>query len=240
MRPERVQRLDQTRTALPTAILVPVLGRPHRAAPLVESIEAATPEPHLTLFIADADDDDEIAAVRQVRAQWPETVRLITVKSGMCYAAKINAGIDATDEPVLFQAADDLAFHPAWLERAQARLSARVHVVGTNDLYNPRVVHGKHSTHSLFTREYVEKHGTIDEPGKFMHPGYGHAYSDDEAIQTARHRRAFATARDSIVEHLHPFAGKADDDWVYLKGRSLDDAGKAVYEARKSLWTRQF
>lgn len=231
------------RPPLATAILVPVLGRPQNVAPLLESIAENTPEPWRVVFILDDDDDDEAAAVscaqrRLQRDPWP--ILAVTVPAGTCYAAKINEGARATDEPCLFQGADDLRFHPGWLTRAQARLNGRVHVVGTNDLYNPRVIHGKHSTHSLVTREYVNTWGTIDEPGLVMHPGYPHAYCDDEFVQTARSRRAFAMARDAVVEHLHPFAGKAMTDATYLKGRGLDNAGRAVYESRRSLWTRQF
>lgn len=237
-RAEGAQRPRSHRWPIPTAVVVPVLDRPHRVVPLLESLACATAEPWRAVFVVDADDTDELDAVNEALDLYP--VQVVGVAPGTCYAAKINAGADATDEPCIFQAADDLCFHPEWLTRAQARLRNRVHVVGTNDLYNPRVMHGKHSTHSLFTREYVDEFGTIDQPGLVMHPGYPHAYADDEAVQTARHRRMFATCRDSIVEHLHPFAGKADEDWVYLKGRSLDQAGQAVYEQRRYLWTRQF
>lgn len=224
-------------TILPTAVIVPVLGRPHRVDPLLASLAGATPEPWHAVFVCDDDDDDERAALRGLVG---DQLSIVVVPSGTPYGAKINAGVLACDEPVLFQAADDLKFHPEWLTRAQSRLGHRCHVVGTNDLYNHRVVHGKHSTHSLFTREYVERFGTIDQPGLAMHPGYPHAYVDDEFVQTARHRRAFKMARDAVVEHLHPFAKKAPEDWVYLKGRGLDDAGRAVYESRRHLWCREF
>lgn len=223
----------------PTAVIIPVLDRPHRVTPLLESLAAATPEPWRAVFVVDGDDDDELAAVLDAEAAGFPILH-VPVLPGTCYGAKINAGVLASSEPVLFQAADDLKFHPEWLTRAQSRLSDRVHVVGTNDLYNQRVVHGKHSTHSLFTRQYVMERGTIDQPGLAMHPGYPHAYVDDEFVQTARHRRAFKMARDAIVEHLHPFAKKAPEDWVYLKGRALDDAGRAVYEERRHLWNRHF
>lgn len=227
-----MERWEGTTTLRPVAIIVPVLGRPQRVEPLLASIAAATPGAHSVLFVADDDDTIELGELARCGASW------ITSEPGACYARKVNLGIAATAEPVIFQAADDLHFHAGWNERAQARYAnRRIHVVGTNDLYNPRVVHGRHSTHSMVSRAYIEQHGTIDEPGKLMHEGYGHCYCDDEMVQTARFRRAYATARDSIVEHLHPYAAKADEDWVYARGRSFDEQGRRVYEQRRRLWT---
>jgi hypothetical protein len=44
---------------------------------------------------------------------------------------------------------------------------------------------GRHSTHSLVTRDYVERFGTIDEAGVVLHEGYPHEFVDDEFVQTA-------------------------------------------------------
>jgi hypothetical protein len=54
----------------PVVILVPVLRRPWRVQPLIDSIEAATPESHRTLFIVDDDDEHELDALRAAGAQF--------------------------------------------------------------------------------------------------------------------------------------------------------------------------
>lgn len=153
------------------------------------------------------------------------------------YARKMNHGVRVTTEPLLFLGADDIDFHPGWFEAACARLTPGVGVVGTNDLGNPRVISGEHATHVLVTRAYVERHGTIDEPGKVCHEGYPHEFVDDELVATAKARGAWAFAADSIVEHLHPSWGKAPTDPLYDGQRRRLVQGRRVFERRKRLWT---
>lgn len=213
------------------AILVPVLWRPGRVAALLENIETATPEPHRTLFISEPDDHEELAALDAAGADY-------IAPGPRTYAHKINLGYDATDEPYLFLAADDLNFHSGWLAQALGHLEDGVGVVGTNDGgCNPRVRRGHHSVHSLVTRGYIERHGgTIDGAGKVLHDGYEHAYCDDELVHTAKARNAYRHAHRSVVEHLHPFARKARQDDVYRLGQSSVLRDQSVYEGRKHLW----
>lgn len=214
--------------ALACAILVPVLARPARVAPLLLSIRNATPEPHRVLFICDPDDAPEIAAVDAAGAE------RVLIKAG--YPGKINLGVHLTTEPLLFLGADDLVFHAGWLERATARLAPRIGVVGTNDIANPRVMSGEHATHCLVTRSYVEQFGTIDQRGQLLHEGYGHQFCDDELVGTARHRNAFVFAADAVVEHLHPCWGTAPTDSTYEKGQATFMADRRLYRRRRPQW----
>ncbi|WP_211349486.1 glycosyltransferase family A protein [Micromonospora pisi] len=214
------------------AILVPMLGRPHRVAPLLESIAATTPGAEV-LFVVSPDD---VAVHAEIDAAGR---RRVTVPWRGCgdYQRKINFGIRATTAPLLFTAADDLRFHPGWLNAAHKRLAAGIGVVGTNDLANKRVLRGDHATHMLVTREYVTEYGTIDEPGKFLHEGYPHEWCDDEAVATAKHRKAWAFARDAVVEHLHPTVGKAPMDPLYAQQGHRMAAGRSIFNRRRRLWT---
>lgn len=212
----------------PVVILVPVLRRPHRVRPLLDSVERATPQPHRVVFIPDPDDVTEIVELEAQQAEF------MSVAGN--YSVKINAGIRATDEPLIFIGADDLDFKPGWLEAAAALLDDRIAVVGTQDLCNPRVIAGQHATHFLVARWYVEECGTIDEPGKLLHEGYPHEYTDDELIGTARKRGAWAFAADSVVEHLHPLAGKAPNEGLYLDARRRLAQGRPIYNRRRHLW----
>lgn len=152
------------------------------------------------------------------------------------YARKINIAYTATAEPWLFLAADDLQFHPGWLEQAAAHVVGTVGVVGTNDLGNPRVIRGEHATHCLVTRSYVDAHGTIDELGKVLHEGYHHEYVDDELVGTAKHRDAWAFADSSIVEHLHPHWNKAPSDEIYDAQAVRMRASRDHFLQRRRLW----
>lgn len=216
----------------PTVVLVPVLGRPHRVGPLLEDIAAATDEEHRVLFVASRSDHRTRAELRALAADH------IAVGGVGSYAEKINAGYRATDEPVLFMAADDLHFHPGWLTEALGLLDDRIEVVGTNDLGNPRTIRGDHSCHNLFTRRYIrERSGVVDEPDTVLHEGYRHAFVDDEFVGTAKHREAWAFAATAVVEHLHPFFGKGDMDRTYRLGQSFNAEGRRLHRRRRHLWT---
>lgn len=226
-------------------ILVPVLGRPHRVEPLLESARAATPEARV-LFIPDPHDGEEIAALDAAGAQW-------TSCAGN-YAAKINYAVDQTDEPLILMGADDLAFHPYWFFYATAALLCEVQaraagladvapgfpvepwVVGTNDMGNQRVLAGEHATHCLVHRNYVAL-GTIDCPGKLLHEGYPHEFVDDEFVETARARGHYVHAHHARVEHLHPLWGKAPTDALYDAQRHRMRVGRRIYLERRHLWS---
>jgi len=207
-------------------ILVPVLGRPQNVEPLLQSIRETTPTGRV-LFIANPDDYEEHKAIAAAGEE------MLIVDGN--YAMKINRGIAATDEPLIFQGADDLRFYPGWLEAAKAKITDGIGVVGTNDLLSKRVMAGEHATHALITREYT-KLGTIDDPTKVLHEGYPHEYVDDEFIETAKKRGAFVHAPDSVVEHLHPFGGKAPTDALYSKAGRRLFLGRWRYRWRRRLW----
>jgi glycosyltransferase involved in cell wall biosynthesis len=207
-------------------IIVPVLRRPQNVRPLLASIRQTTPGARV-LFVCDPDDDAEQRAIEA------EGAEMLIVDGN--YAKKINRAVEETSEPLLFLGADDLRFHPGWLEAAKARLTEGIGVVGTNDMCSDRVMAGEHSTHSLVTRDYAEL-GTIDDPTRLLHEGYKHEFVDDEFVETAVRRNAFAHAADSLVEHLHPVAGKAAIDELYAKAFRRELRGRLTYMRRRRLW----
>lgn len=235
-----------------TVIVVPVLGRPHRVAPLIEAFTAATPEPHRLLFVASPRDYPEMRALTDAGAveydpdadpvppaEWT-TIRQ-PPRTGD-YARKVNHAYRSTTEPYLFTGADDLEPQRGWLTAALRTMSARraIGVVGTQDGGNPRVIRGEHATHFLVARWYVDEHGTIDEARKVMCELYPHEYVDDEFIGTARHRNAYAFAEAACVTHRHPnwFADVDPDgtDVLYAAIPGRQAVGKRIFRRRKHLW----
>lgn len=208
-----------------------MLGRAHRVEPLLGSIHATCAA--RVLFCCTEGDGDVIAAVDAAGA---ERLTFPPRRVGD-YAAKINRGYRHTSESLVFLGACDLHFHPGWFEAATARLGDRVGVVGTNDLGSPRVMRGEHATHSLVTRDYADRFGTIDQPGEILHEGYVHELVDDELVGTAKHRRAWAFADDSHVEHLHPHWGKAATDDSYEGQRHRMEESRRLYRRRRRMWT---
>lgn len=214
------------------AIIVPLLRRPWRVAPLLGSITATTTVPHEVVFACTPSD---LATIDAVRAERHDPLLVPWHPKGD-YARKIQAGIDATDSPYVFTGADDLKFHPHWFENAAKLMDGTVGVVGTNDLCSKRVMAGEHGTHFLVARWYIDL-GTFDEPGVLFHHGYVHEFVDDELVGTAKKRGAWAHAADSVVEHLHPMNGGAPMDDLYAAQRSRMGRSKALYLRRRQQWT---
>ena len=213
------------------AILVPLLNRPWRVAPLLESIAEATTDYQVVFACTPSDH----ATIEAVRDEGYEPLLVDRHPKGD-YARKIQAGIDATTTPFVFTAADDLRFHPGWFPAAREVMSDTVGVVGTNDLCNARVMRGDHGTHFLVARWYCDL-GTIDGEPHLFHHGYQHEWVDDELVGTAKKRGAWGFAPDSIVEHLHPQAGKAPMDPMYAAQRARMGRSRALYLQRRRLWT---
>ncbi len=221
-------------------ILVPVLGRPQNAQPLVDSILGSDDYHDVRVtFLCTPGDDEEIAACRATGAKM-----LLVHTDDFQYARKINAGAGWSEADWFFLGADDLDFRPGWLDQAMLTHAATgCCVIGTNDLGNPTVMAGQHATHSLVHRSYMER-GTWDEPGKLLHEGYHHNFCDTEFIDTAKVRGEFAFSAASHVEHLHPFwrwtdgRPKSADDRVYEIGRRTYHADSRTFRQRQRLWMR--
>jgi glycosyltransferase involved in cell wall biosynthesis len=207
-----------------------MLGRPHRVRPVAES---ATTDPRVRLLFLCSPDDLEVRT--EIDAAGYDH-HVVAGPFPGDYARKINVGYQVTTDPLLFLAADDLLFHPGWLEAALAVLGPGIGVVGTNDLGSRRVMAGEHSTHSLVTRAYADEFGTIDQPGLVLCEEYPHEYVDDELVQTAMFRGAWAFAADSHVEHLHPNWSKAPMDALYAGQRDRMRLGHRVYQRRRHMW----
>ena len=211
-------------------VVVPMLGRGHMVAPLAESLAASTERARL-LFVVSAGDvsvldevhggHDYIIVPRWERGDYPR---------------KINAGIAASAEPLIFTGAIDLNFCPGWLDAAESLLSDTVGVVGTVDGCNTRTAQGLHSTHSLVARWYADL-GQIDGAPGLLHEGYWHEYVDDEMVAVARKRNAYAHAHASVVEHLHWLNGRREADAVDEAHKVRMAAGRRLFNSRRALWT---
>lgn len=238
--PERLRALDvnvgeQAEVkSVECAVLIPVLDRPHRVAPLIESLAAAN-HPQFRarpLFVCSPSDRKEIAAVRKAG----ETPLIVDWEPGQGdYARKCNLAFEKTSEEWVLLAADDIAFHPGWLQEAML-ISEQFHpcVIGTNDLGNPRVTSGTHSVYTMVHRDYAEC-GTVDGD-TLLHEGYWHNYVDDEFVQTAIFRETYMASRRSFVEHLHPHWKKAENDATYERGQEHFEDDRKLYQSRCRLW----
>jgi hypothetical protein len=188
----------------------------------VENIAEATPEPHATYwYVGTVEAAQELARLEQTH--W--------LDGGDSWGNRLNKLLNLTSEPYLFCAADDVKFHPGWLTAAHKCMTGVEGVVMVNDMKNPQ------GTNPLVSRHYIDtESGCVDEPRVIIHPGYAHAYSDTELIYTAMSRGRHAYCPESVVEHLHPGAGKGEWDAVYAVGQASMAPGFALFQSRQHLW----
>jgi hypothetical protein len=216
-------------------VVVPVLGRPQAAQPLADSLAEASKISHRLMFVCSPDDHTEIRACEETGAD----VIVTEWEPGRGdFSKKINLAYRTTDEPYLFQAADDVRFHHGWdVEALDAIVDERYGVCGTNDDANPLVKRGQHSTHSLIARWYIDEcGGSADGPGSVFSEAYWHQYVDNELVALAKQRGCFTFAAGSLVTHSHPIWRTAPDDDTYRKGNLHVRGDAALFAQRRRMW----
>lgn len=223
-------------------IVCPVLNRPQNAQSLVDSIYAATTVSFTITFMCSPGDLEEQAACIMTKAG----VHTVDWEQGSGdYARKINLGYTMGTNPFVLLAADDLEFEPGWdlavLKQAERSGAG---VIGTNDQANPLVMRGKHSTHPVVRRTYIDTVGGtfFDGPGTVYHEGYDHQLVDNELYEAAVGRKEWAFAATSIVRHMHPIyphRGRARTpmDDTYRRAMSEGQADIRLFKSRLERWS---
>jgi len=219
-------------------VIVPVLSRPGNAQPLIDSIRANTTVEHTITFMVSPDDTNELKACEQTDAD----IYIVEWQPGPADASKKwNLGYRITSNPYVFTAADDLEFEFGWdTEILRVAENTGAGMVGSNDDANPLVKRGRHSTHSLFSRAYIDTVGGtfFDGPGIVYCEKYQHQWIDTEAVKAAMDRRQWAFAMMSVVRHHHPFYYRAtpmDDTYRKALGDASED--QRLYKQRLLQWS---
>ncbi len=209
----------------PVDVIVPVLHRPQNVEPFMSSLLASTGRATAWWVIEPGD-----AEVSELVQGWGGRI----VECPGTFAQKVNYAHGLGRSPWMLLVGDDVQFRAGWLDQAEfVGDKYEANVVGTNDLGNPRTLRGEHSPHPLIRRSYVEEVGASwDGPGVVCHEGYRHWYVDDEIVTAAKQRGVWQMAAGSVVEHMHPLFGKAQDDDVYRLGQAAAKKDQATFSAR--------
>jgi hypothetical protein len=221
------------------SIITPVLDRPANAEPLLRSLERSTATPWSLIFVCSPGDLDEQFECRRMSRLFENVaVGVVPWEPGYAdFARKTTWAISHTHDPWLFFGADDLEFTSGWDTQAlHVATASGKRVIGTNDHANPLVKRGKHATHFLVARSYIEEYGVVDERGAFFSSSYDHGCVDVESVAWAQHNNEWAFAKDSVVKHKHPIWRTAPDDPTYTKANRHWREDRALWEQRKRLW----
>lgn len=211
------------------AIVVPTLHRPEHLQALLTNAHAATWNKCHVYFVAESTDVPTLDELGRLEGGHTNVIG----EFGSC-AKAMNAGFDASTEPYVFTANDDLRFHDGWDFYALAQMALGVprhRIVGTND------GHGRMTCFALVERAFIDEHsGVYDQPGTLYHE-YASQYVDTELADYAKYRGVWGEAPDAITEHLHWEFGKADRDHPnYLKAAATCAADHRTYEQRRRKW----
>lgn len=220
--------------------IVPVLGRPERVEPFMQNWLETTTVASALVFVSSPSDLEERIALRlqgaySIVAEFEPGPGDFAKKTNM--AARMSKDV-WPESRYIFAGADDLLFHEGWdtaaLEMAEKTGKG---MIGTQDGGNPLVVRGRHATHSLFSRRYIEEEGASwDGPGTVYSESYDHQYVDAEAVHIAQQRGEWVFCEASYVEHLHVLWGKAPDDATYRKALAHGVSDGALFRARQRLY----
>jgi glycosyltransferase involved in cell wall biosynthesis len=184
------------------AVIVPAM-RPNNIPRLVSSFEQSTDGTATLYVVADPDNVELQAAVKNTSAE------LLISDRGHTFAQKANYGHRHTTEDWIFLCGDDCEFTPGWLDKPR-EISTRWDVIGTNDsepgrIRNRDVAEKRHSDHWFTRRAYIDDEGScLESPGVFCPESYNHWYVDKEVVGLAQARGVFTPCLDSIVIHHHP------------------------------------
>ena len=220
------------------AVVAPVLGRPQSAGPLAESLAQSGAKAELIFVVSEGDSDEQYEACLATGA------RVLSVPGAggpADYATKIQAGYEATNAQLCLLGSDDIRFGAGWLDAVQwVARRYDVGVIGTNDGANPSVLAGRHSTHAVVRRCYIEQRGgVVGEPGRVYSAAYHHNYVDNELCATAFARGCYYHCFGAEVRHLHPLWHSAEWDDTYRLGQAMASRDARMFESRRHLWERE-
>lgn len=214
-------------------VIVPMLGRPESVQALCDTVFCSQEEGYdLRLTFVASESDEEV--IEALHRSMEDFIVLPGEPESGDYARKINTAYDALEAPWMLLGASDIALHKGWVSAAvDLGEEYGAGVVGTNDMGNPAVQKGLHSTHPVVRRAYVEEYGGgWDGPGIVYHEGYGHQYVDTELVTAAQARGRWVFCHDAKVEHLHPFWNKGTMDETYKRGLASSASDAKLFQSR--------
>lgn len=202
-------------------VVVPTRERPQNAARLAASFYRSCAD---VVFAVD-DTDPRLAEYVKVI----DPGQLLVLKGRHCMVEALNAGAMewcTTYDHIGFMGDDHLPRTYQWAQDIERALRAQgPGIVYCNDLFQ-----GEDLPTAVFMHSHV-----IRRLGWMAPPTLMHLYVDNAWLDIGRALDSVVYLPDTVVEHMHPHAGKAtlDDGYVRVNGDAMYDADLAAYEAWK-------
>lgn len=207
------------------SIILPTRGRPEILRRCLESLVATAPSVQI-VAVVDAGDNETLAVLRDFDGSLP--ISSIESKAGATASEKWNLGAGWTPANTLVFAADDLVFHPEWIEKTTKALKAFPDgsaLVGFDEL-----ARSPHPLHFAVTRKLLDE----INGGLLVVPHYRSWYMDTELCDKARAWGRYIANCGAVVEHKHPMHGTAPIDDLHRSGFLLNQhRDRFIYENRK-------
>jgi hypothetical protein len=194
-------------------VLCPTRGRPDLAAQCLASFLATRRDTATRLvFIVDTDDP--------TRTQYPREY-VVPVRPTGCMGGALAAGakIALGDASVVGMIGDDNRFcTPGWDVMIAGRLEG-----------NPGIVYGDDGfQHERLPTAWWLSRALVDAFG-MTHPGLRHYYMDNYWLELGRACGCIWYMPEVSIEHLHPIAGKAENDPTYDRSKAFDRTDTAFF-----------
>ena len=195
-------------------VIVPSRSRPANIARLIDGwASTATPELAASLLVAVDDDDpakhDYLEAVHGVGFAWLEAGERVGLGGTLNRHASRYAG---SYDAVGFMGDDHLPVSLGW---DAAVLDALAMLDGGGLVYANDRFQGPALPTAVFVSSCL-----IDALGFMVPPTMRHLYLDNYWLELGLRLDRIRYLPDVVIEHVHPAAGKADDDWLYAENNS--------------------
>lgn len=153
-------------------------------------------------------DDDECEIYDPILANYP-SINNLCIKSGITLMEKINVhALDiANNYKYVGFIGDDIVFRTKWENEFVSWLSTEKYALAyANDLIH---TNGGLATHPFITSNLIKA------VGFYGCPAVGHHYFDNYWMQVVGRVGTLKFFPETIMEHIHPIAGKAEADILF-------------------------
>lgn len=207
--------------ALPTIeVLVPTRGRPTRAMHMADSWDRTRESAFTGLTLVLDENDKSYAEYRNLSAGRPWVASAFGTGT---MVERTNLAARELRADIFGWAADDNFFvTPGWDTKVRKAFERPgITTVNTNDL-----LVGDEKGGVYFVRKQA-----IRKLGWFLPPFLEHLYVDYAITEMAKKAGTYKYLDDVVIEHLHPYSGKAQWDDLYrsVNNSGQDDRDRAAY-----------